>query len=71
MPSTSLQIRLTCPSASEVGVKPQPPDPWALGLSWIDNGICIADVAQLYLDCYSEGERALEGAVAVRGKLGW
>jgi hypothetical protein len=47
------------------------PDPWALGLSWIDSGISIADPAQLYLDCYSEGERALEGAAAVRGKLGW
>jgi hypothetical protein len=47
------------------------PDPWALGLRWIDNGISTADVAQLYLDCYSEGERALDGAAAVRGKLGW
>jgi hypothetical protein len=47
------------------------PDPWTLGLSWIDNRISIADAAELYLDCYSEGERALEGAAAVRGKLGW
>jgi hypothetical protein len=47
------------------------PDPWAFGLNWIDRGISIADAVQLYLDCSSDGERALEGAAAVRGKLGW
>jgi hypothetical protein len=46
------------------------PDAWALGLNWIDQGISVADPAQLYLDCYSEGERALKGAAAIRGKLG-
>lgn len=47
------------------------PDPWVLGLAWEDGEISVADYAQLYLDCYSEGERALEAAAAIRQKVGW
>lgn len=47
------------------------PDPWTLNLTWTDNGIPIADPAQLYLDCMSSGERALEAAAAIKRKVGW
>jgi hypothetical protein len=47
------------------------PDPWVLGLASTTDGIPLADVAQLYLDCQSEGERALEAAAAIRRKVGW
>lgn len=47
------------------------PDPWVLGLALASDDVRVADVAQLYLDCQSEGERALEAAAAIRRKVGW
>jgi hypothetical protein len=54
------------------------PDPWVLGLQvrpqLIDDPAAapwIADPVQLWLDCVTEGERALEAADAVAEALGW
>jgi DNA-binding transcriptional ArsR family regulator len=47
------------------------PDPWTLGLARSRNGIPIADPVQLWLDCASAGERALEAAEAVADVAGW
>jgi len=47
------------------------PDPWTLGLSALREGLPVADLAQLWLDCSSEGERALEAADAVANAAGW
>jgi hypothetical protein len=47
------------------------PDPWVFGLAWDDAGVPVADHVQLYLDCHSEGERALEAAAAIRETVGW
>ncbi len=47
------------------------PDPWTLGLASHVDGLLIADPVQLWLDCASEGERALEAAEAVAEATGW
>jgi DNA-binding MarR family transcriptional regulator len=47
------------------------PDPWTLGLARRENGLPLADSVQLWLDCASEGERALEAAEAVAEVAGW
>ncbi len=47
------------------------PDPWTLGLSYQLNGLPVADSVQLWLDCASEGERALEAAEAVAQASSW
>ena len=47
------------------------PDPWTLGLSRPVNRLPIADPVQLWLDCASEGERALEAADAVAQVMSW
>jgi DNA-binding MarR family transcriptional regulator len=47
------------------------PDPWTLGLAWQVDASPIADPVQLWLDCASEGERALEAADAVAEVAGW
>lgn len=47
------------------------PDTWTLGLARRVAGMPIADPVQLWLDCASEGERALEAADAVAEESGW
>ncbi len=47
------------------------PDPWTLGLARPVNALSLADPVQLWLDCASEGERALEAAEAVAEVAGW
>jgi hypothetical protein len=47
------------------------PDPWTLDLARPIDGLPIADNVQLWLDCASEGERALEAADAVAEEVGW
>jgi DNA-binding transcriptional ArsR family regulator len=47
------------------------PDPWILGLASARNGVPVADPVQLWLDCASEGERALEAAEGVADVAGW
>jgi DNA-binding MarR family transcriptional regulator len=47
------------------------PDPWTLGLAGQVDAIPVADPVQLWLDCASEGERALEAADAVAKAAGW
>jgi hypothetical protein len=47
------------------------PDEWTLGLANRASGVPIADAAQLWLDCASEGERALEAADALAEVSGW
>jgi hypothetical protein len=47
------------------------PDPWTLGLARVVEGVPLADPVQLWLDCASEGERALEAADAVAEVTGW
>ena len=47
------------------------PDPWTLGLATLRNKLPVADPVQLWLDCSSEGERALEAADAVAKAMGW
>jgi hypothetical protein len=42
-------------------------DPFVLSLASNRDGIQIADPVQLYLDCRSAGEGALEAADAIRG----
>jgi DNA-binding MarR family transcriptional regulator len=46
-------------------------DPWTLGLGRVIDGLPIADPAQLWLDCASQGERALEAADAVVQVMSW
>jgi hypothetical protein len=47
------------------------PDPFVLTLASDDDGLKIADPVQLYLDCRLAGERALEGAEAIREMMRW
>lgn len=47
------------------------PDPWTLGLARERDKLPVADPVQLWLDCSSEGERALEAADAVAKEMGW
>ncbi len=47
------------------------PDPWTLGLARSVDELPIADPVQLWLDCASEGERALEAADAVAQIMSW
>jgi hypothetical protein len=47
------------------------PDPWTLGLATPTDARPVADAVQLWLDCSSEGERALEAADAVAKAMGW
>jgi hypothetical protein len=47
------------------------PDPWTLSLATEDGKVPVADPVQLWLDCSSEGERALEAADAVAKAMGW
>jgi DNA-binding MarR family transcriptional regulator len=46
-------------------------DPFVLSLASDRNGIQVADPVQLYLDCRSAGERALEAADAIRVEMRW
>jgi hypothetical protein len=47
------------------------PDPWTVRLARPITGVPVADAVQLWLDCASEGERALEAADAVARTAGW
>jgi hypothetical protein len=47
------------------------PDPWTLTLATASGRLPVADPVQLWLDCSSEGERALEAADAVAKVMGW
>jgi hypothetical protein len=47
------------------------PDPWTLALTRRVEGLPVSDSVQLWLDCSSEGERALEAADAVAETAGW
>jgi biotin operon repressor len=47
------------------------PDPFVLSLATNREGIQVADPVQLYLDCRSAGERALEAADAIRTEMSW
>ncbi len=47
------------------------PDPWTLQLARLVDGLRVADPVQLWLDCASEGERALEAAEAVAQSMNW
>lgn len=46
------------------------PDPWVLSLAEA-GGVPVADPVQVWLDCATEGERALEAADGVAAVLGW
>ncbi len=46
-------------------------DPFVLSLAGDRGGMQVADPVQLYLDCRSAGERALEAAEAIRAGMGW
>jgi hypothetical protein len=46
-------------------------DPFVLSLASDRNGIQVADPVQLYLDCRSAGEHALEAADAIRAESRW
>jgi hypothetical protein len=46
-------------------------DRWTLELSRVVDDLPIADPVQLWLDCASEGERALEVADAVAQIMSW
>ena len=46
-------------------------DPFVLSLASDRDGIQVADPVQLYLDCRSAGERALEAADAIRVDMRW
>lgn len=46
-------------------------DPFVLSLASDHDGIQVADPVQLYLDCRSAGERALEAADAIRAEMRW
>lgn len=47
------------------------PDPFVLGLAHHAKGLPIADPVQLWLDCMSEGERAMEAAMSIRDEQRW
>jgi DNA-binding MarR family transcriptional regulator len=47
------------------------PDPWTLGLARRIDGLPVVDPVGLWLDCASEGERALEAAEALADIAGW
>ena len=47
------------------------PDPFILQLTDVLQGLRVADPVQLYLDCRSAGERALEAAEAIRAAMHW
>jgi DNA-binding transcriptional ArsR family regulator len=47
------------------------PDPWTLTLARVVEGLPVSDPVQLWLDCSTEGERALEAADAVADATGW
>jgi hypothetical protein len=47
------------------------PDPWILGLARAIDDVPVTDLVQLWLDCASGGERALEAAEAVADTAGW
>jgi DNA-binding MarR family transcriptional regulator len=47
------------------------PDDFIFHLATEKDGVRIADPVQLWLDCYGEGERALEAADAIAEKMGW
>jgi DNA-binding MarR family transcriptional regulator len=47
------------------------PDTWTLTLATTNDGVPIADPVQLWLDCASEGERALEAAEAIAQTMHW
>lgn len=47
------------------------PDPWTLELARTVDDLPIADPVQLWLDCATEGERALEAADAVAQLMSW
>jgi hypothetical protein len=47
------------------------PDPWTLTLATTNAGPPIADPVQLWLDCASEGERALDAAEAIAQTMHW
>lgn len=47
------------------------PDPWTLELARDLDGLPVADPVQLWLDCSSGGERAIEAAEAVAEEMGW
>jgi hypothetical protein len=47
------------------------PDPWTLTLATASDPLPVADPVQLWLDCSSEGERALEAADAVAKVMSW
>jgi DNA-binding MarR family transcriptional regulator len=47
------------------------PDPYLFELAREHEGLAIADPAQLYLDCATEGERAVEAAAAISRQMGW
>lgn len=47
------------------------PDPWVFNLTRRLEGLPVADPVQLWLDCSSEGERALKAADAVAQTAGW
>jgi hypothetical protein len=47
------------------------PDPWVLQLARDVDGVPVADSVQLWLDCATAGERALEAAEALAGEMGW
>jgi DNA-binding transcriptional ArsR family regulator len=46
------------------------PDPWVLTLAQPER-VRVADPVQLWLDCATEGERALEAADAIAQEMGW
>jgi len=47
------------------------PDPWTLGLARRIDGLPVADPVGLWLDCASEGERALEATEVLADIAGW
>ena len=47
------------------------PDPWTLGLARRIDGLPVVDPVELWLDCASEGERALEAAEVLADVAGW
>jgi hypothetical protein len=47
------------------------PDRWIFQLARTDDDLPVADPVQLWLDCATEGERALEAADAVAQVMSW
>lgn len=47
------------------------PDPWTLRLAKPAKQLPVVDQAQLWLDCSSQGERALEAAEGIAREAGW